>query len=473
MRIVGRMAQSAVWLVFSVLVAFGSTVYFLDRIISDSAVSVYSVVLWSAALINIFLLLLILRLIVNKMPGSLALTGAFAVITELACFLILTGAGLYFRLGTDFAHLWKGGSLALSEAAMVGEDALLTLDGTDALSSAGYIPAAYVRLLHQCYLLLGNREFVAPGVQLALYLIAGVLFYFLVRRVRGSVSAIFVWGGLMLLPEMIRFSVESSPFILVFLGAVLLGWVLHILAGFVRYLMHRSGPDRRPVAWLDLVPAVLCCVWSVYDSLRQGWSFNTGFFAAGSLGFRDTGLWKSGVAIAGQEILFAGMAVSLIFLFVEERWEASLYALMAVLLLILQLLGLDSEGGLGVLLCVVLSLMAGTGVEALLLLGRKDKGRKTPEGSRVSAGAFAPQETRGDAGAGEFHGCGPEEEPAASEKDPEPAVRKEERKTEIFIPGSMEIPKRKPRARLEFDREFDESELKYDIEVLEDEDYDT
>lgn len=465
MRILGRTVQTVIWLIFAVLVVFFSTVYFLDQVISYSAVSVYSIVLWGAVLFNTFLLLLVAHLALGRNPGFLRLGGFSAAAVELACFLVLLGAGLYFRLGETFASLWRESGSVLVQAAMAGEDAALSGAGAESVASGGILFSAYVSLLRQGYLLFGNRELVAPGMQLILFFVTAVLLYFLIRRSWGSITAVFVWGCLMLLPGMLRFSVESDPFVLLLLSAVLAGWILHGFLGWLIARIRGRRLSRGQEAWMDLVPVGLCAAWSVYVSLRQGWTFPDGLPVTDVSALAGTGLWRNSVTVSGQEILLFGLAALLMFLFLEERREVSAYAVMAAVLLLLQLLGLDGGGGCGVLLYAVLSLLAGTGVEALIFSGgaqiaAEETGERRTAGTREKTGRRKKTERMVS------HAPEPEKssEPAAA---PETAPR-----PEIYLPKSMEIPRRKTRARLEFDRDFDESELKYDIEVLEDEDYD-
>lgn len=465
MRILGRTIQTVVWLIFAVLVTFGSTVYFLGHIISYSAVSIYSVLLWGAALCNVFLIFLILRLITEKNPGLFFLAGKPALFLEAACFFILLAAGLYFRLGAEFYGLWTGEDSAVAQAAMVGTEGAGQAEG---LLAGGPVASAYVFLLHKCYQVMGNRGIVAAGMQLFLFLTAGILLYFLIRRAWGRVSAVFVWGCLMLLPDGIRFSMESVPGILPLFGAVLLGWILY---GCALGLAGRGRGRRLSVgqaAWLGLVPVLCCAGWSVYVGLKQA-LLTDGILFPGD----GPALWESSLTVLGRGILLLGLAALLAFWLSGERWAAAACMTAAILLLAVQLLGLDGGNICGVLLCVMLSLLAGVTARALLCPQADGGDGETFRKAALKGGRTDPAREKGRPEQDPGLPAGQQGEKARALTDGAGITGyREAGEMEIYIPSSMEIPRRAPRARQDFDREFDESELVYDIEILEDADFD-
>ncbi|MCD7806465.1 MAG: hypothetical protein LUH19_03880, partial [Lachnospiraceae bacterium] len=92
---------------------------------------------------------------------------------------------------------------------------------------------------------------------------------------------------------------------------------------------------------------------------------------------------------------------------------------------------MQADMGCRAVLCVVMSLLLGITLRGLLMGGSLQAEEQTP-----------PQE---------------DEEAGPSE---------------IFIPKSMEIPARKKKAKIDYDRDFSESEMKFDIEIPEEEEFD-
>ncbi|MCD7751320.1 MAG: hypothetical protein LUI10_06215 [Lachnospiraceae bacterium] len=485
-----------IWLLFTVPVMTGGTIYYFEAVASFTEADLIALFLWICILLMITGFTTLLGRWTDLKPGVLRMGKGASLALEMICCVILTCAGIYFRIGQEFVTFWSR-----QDGNPVVAAALVTLNRT-ADGFQDPVTAAYVWLLNRVFLLVGNLTLAAAGMQLVIFILCCVLLYFLVRHCYGAFPAVICLGGLMLLPQMIRASMYCSPEILLFLVAVLLGWILHLT---LDKRMEKSG-----TVLLDFTVVVLFVMGCVYVD-RSGWSLIS------AETFTDRVL-----AVSGQAAFIPGVLCAVIFLFLKARRTAAVYMLMAVLLIVIQMLGFPDSVGCDAVLGVVMSILLGISLDGLLLKEpASQKGKAAQEAKEsdfevLSEESF-PGEEEAAADEKELKAGsqaelqapeGPVIDDTQSEKVNAAAVPQTAEKTatddtqaaeekvkeepraageitgaevnlnmagstpEIFIPASMEIPKRKKRARIDFDREFSEEEMNFDVEVEDGEEFD-
>ncbi|MCD7862281.1 MAG: hypothetical protein LUG61_01915 [Lachnospiraceae bacterium] len=469
--------KALIWVLFTVPVAAGGTIYYFEAVASGAQADVIALLLWISVMLLVTAFTALLCRWTEQKPGILCLGAGASAALEIICCIILAGAGIYFRIGQEFVTFWSE-----QDGNPVVEAALVTLNRT-VDGQTDLVTSAYVYLLNQLFLLVGNLSLAAAGMQLMLFIVGGVLLYFLVRRCYGAFPAVICLGGLMLLPEMIRASMYCSPEILLFLLAVILGWILHLCLD--------GRLNRLSRALLDLLVLALFTAGCVYVD-RPQWD-----------GLSGEILFDRVLAASGQTALVVGILCAVIFLFLESFQTVAVYMLMAVLLMAVQMLGLVGHVGCMAALGIVMSTLLGISLQGLLFgepSEEEEQAAETveesmPESPVVSAQTAMKQEEKteselaGDDGKSDGQTLVKTEmtlaeESAAAEmvekNIPEAAEKpsKAEEKNadqvrpEIFIPETMETPKRKKRAKIDFDKEFPEEDLNFDLEVKEDEEFD-
>ncbi|MCD8379394.1 MAG: hypothetical protein LUC95_03495, partial [Lachnospiraceae bacterium] len=303
-------------------------------------------------------------------------------------------------------------------------------------------------------------------------------------------------GGLMLLPQMVRASMYCSPEILLFLVTVILGWILHLC---LDKRLEGGG-----AVLLDFCVVVLFIMGCVYVD-RSGWVLVSA----------ET-FFERALAVSGQAAFIPGILCAVIFLFLKVRRTAAVYMLMAVVLIAIQMLGFADSVGCDAALGVVMSILLGISLDGLLLkepalqkvkAGQEEKkpdfevlseesfpgeeeaaGKEVKEVSAEENVADAPQtdgeitensvmnaavlKAESSTAEEKESGTSGEITPAGEITGPAAAQDAADSAPEIYIPASMEIPKRKKRARIDFDREFSEEEMNFDLEVEDDEEFD-
>ncbi|MCD8130693.1 MAG: hypothetical protein LUE16_05355 [Lachnospiraceae bacterium] len=478
MKKMGGVLKALVWLLFTVPVAFGSTIYYFETVSSYAAVDVVALLLWGCVILLLFLLGAFLCRWAEKRPGFFRLGEGAALVLELICCVILVAGGIYLRIGREFVAFWSS-----QDGNPVVEAALVTASGLS-LNQADFLSNAYVYLLNQLFMLVGNLSMAAAGMQLALFSVTCFLLYFLVRRTWGALCAVICLGALMLFPEMIRLSMYCSPETLLLLGVVALGWLLHLC--FDRFL--KRGFEAAP----DFLLLICLLAGCIYYQQTPGIS--------GVL------LSERISAVGGQTALLAGLLSLIFFLFLrKEKRAASVYMVMAVIVLAAQLMGMQEDMGCQAALCVVMTLLLGVLLRDLL--GGEENGEEEEYAEIQWTGTedlSLPEDEPLEEAEAEEKELPAEEESIPEEKlqtlreegmpEEKPQPVKEEgmseeklqpvieesmpekeaasARPEIFIPKSMEIPKRKKRAKIDYDKDFSETEMKFDIEIPDEEEFD-
>ncbi len=140
------------------------------------------------------------------------------------------------------------------ESAAYFEVAKVTQDNASMMIPVQNSVYYYLCLLHGLFLLVGNQWVAGIWLQIVLQVIASVIMYFVVRRMAGVLAAMAALGYLMFVPSTVRTSLTYGPDMLYFLL-----WVLGLLF-VVRYLAA-SLKNREKVSagydalmWISAVP---------------------------------------------------------------------------------------------------------------------------------------------------------------------------------------------------------------------------
>ncbi len=343
MKKLGGILTALIWLLFTVPTVAGGTMYYFEAVASFADADMIALLLWGSVMLLMVGLVTLISRWMKLEPGILRPGEGASRALEIICCIILVGAGIYFRIGQEFIAFWsrQDGRNPVVEAAMV------TLDQT-AYASADPVTNIYIWLLNQLFYLVGNLSMAAAGMQLVLFTVTCALLYFLVRRCYGALTAVICLGGIMLLPEMIRASMYCSPEILLFLIAVILGWVLHLT-------LDKRMAEHSTVL-LDFLLLVLFLVGCVYVNQSE-WVPVTGEIFLERI-----------LEVSRQTILVPGVLCSVIFLFLEKRKPAAaVNMMMAVLLILVQMLGLPDSVGCAAALGIVMSVLLGISLDGLLV----------------------------------------------------------------------------------------------------------
>ncbi len=456
MKKMGGVLQAFVWFIFTVPVVFGSTIYYFETAASYAAADVFVLFLWGCVVLLLFALAALLCRWAAKRPGFFGLGEGAALVLELVCCVILVSGGIYLRIGREFVTFWS-----TQDGNPVVEAAFVTTWGLS-LNQADFLSNAYVYLLNQLFMLVGNLSMAAAGMQLALFAVSCFLLYFLIRRTWGAFCAVVCLGALMLFPEMLQISMYCSPEMLLLLGMVVVGWILHLC--FDRFL------ERGYEAALDLLLLIWLLAGCMYYQRAQ------------TVEMSGTPLSERVFAAGGQTALLTGLLSLMFFLFIKKEKKAvTIYMFMTVIILAVQMMGMQEDMGCQVALCVVMTLLFGLLLRDLLAGEENDKETEYTEIQKMETEDIALSET-------EESVTGEKSQPMREENIPAekilpheemilpekilPAEENSAARPEIFIPKSMEIPKRKKKAKIDYDRDFSEREMKFDIEIPDGEEFD-
>lgn len=141
-----------------------------------------------------------------------------AQIAESFCLVLLLALGLYLRV-RQLGGITEPEGMAYFEAARVAADQTIP----QVVHGITYL---YLQLLHGLLILLGNHVYAALGLQIALQLSGGAVFYLTVRRWSGALAGLVTTAFFMLSPTAISASVCLSPTaIWLFLYGLVLCWV--------------------------------------------------------------------------------------------------------------------------------------------------------------------------------------------------------------------------------------------------------
>ncbi|MCD8380855.1 MAG: hypothetical protein LUC95_11210, partial [Lachnospiraceae bacterium] len=178
-----------VWILFTVPVMTGGTIYYFEAVASFTEADMIALFLWISILLLATGFTALLDRWTDLRPGVLGMGKGASLALEIICCVILAGAGIYFRIGQEFVTFWSR-----QDGNLVVEAALVTLDQT----AGGFhdpVSAVYVWLLNKVFLLAGNLMLAAAGMQLVLFIVGCILLYFMIMRCYYGLSEGVCLGG--------------------------------------------------------------------------------------------------------------------------------------------------------------------------------------------------------------------------------------------------------------------------------------
>lgn len=473
-----------IWIYFSVMTGFGYAFSFFEYIDRNTGFTKYSIliptVIWllMAVLCTIaFGMLQRIRYLTNFKKSEL-------IFLEVSVAALLLAGGWIFRFVEQFHNVWPAGlETEFFEAAFVSQNA-------SAYLNPHLASRIYVAFLHVICLLLGNIYSVGAEIQFLLLLIASGIWYFALRKSFGSIVALFFLAGAMLLPDSIQVSMQCNPVMLTFIfygiAALCIVWyakcktiyskaldiflcfLLGMLTGFVLSLdisgllaaavlfgviLHKHR--RLKAAALRIINVLAGFLISfgiligvqrlIYDmDLDSALLLNSYSRLSFDLPAPDT-VKAFLFSLGNHPIFIASIVVIAVYWLLNKKRIFNWIMFMELALLTVQLLGLDMYMAHDFMIYVGIMVLLGISAKQYLVY-QEEKAAQIDY--TVQTFDFEAE----DAVTVPAHG--------------------EEEKPLIFIPKSMEIPRRVSKPKIDFAMEVAEKDLHFDVPVSEDADYD-
>ena len=517
-----------IWLAFTVAAGFGYAFAFLGYIDSHSRMNAADIVIPTLVWL---LLAAICTFLLRATKGSehvVRFSKYEGIFLECSVLALLIVGGWVFRFVDYFYSIWPGEiDYTYFRHALVSSDAA-------AYMNPHPVSRLYVAFLHMICMFLGNIYEAGAFIQFVLLLAGLVLWYLAIRKSLGVIAALFFVAGAMLLPDSIVASMQCNPMMLLFvLYGVLALWLVKYLhgsaRGFLRYVQVFSlGFVAMMLFFFDIsgILAVLAFVVVMFcrnmrDRRRQCPYKLTVFFgaagliaASGAFLLVQRELYGLSVQTAGsfhcyqglslkmsdiqavQEFVFhlgshpvfiVAIAVISVYWFLDQKGPATWIMLAELFLLAVQLLKLDFYLQHDFLIYMGVILLLGISVQQYLMSADKkaidiavdseteyegEKHLAPKEEGTEGAEAKLKKESEVNARA-----AGAIEEPVVTviEFEEQPAVVVQEKPADkplIFIPKTMEIPKRVSKPKIDFAIAVEESQMHYDYPVGDTEDFD-
>lgn len=492
MKQLSKIPESLIWMVFSVTAGFGYAFSVFDYIGGNAKLSAADVVIPT-------LMWLLLAAVSALCINFVKKTQCFTKFTKFEkyflegsiLFFLLIG-GWLFRFSEPFHGIWP--------ANMDNEFFHYAQVSTQSEIYNNPHPASrlYVGFLHVVFLLLGNIYKAGALTQYVLLLIGVFLWYLAVRKLFGQVTALCFMAGTMLLPDSIIASMQYNPMMLLFSIYGVLMWCVasyfkshgNGVAAFTWELLIGIGIGITillDISGFIFVAVGLCAVWYRYKDETTGCrilhiiysllgtvagivlfhgiqiylykvDFHTveGLYAYGNLmpQMPELTQLKDFIFELGTHPIFIISIVTIVtYWFLKSRAICAWIMAAVLFLLGLKVFGLDIYMQHDFLSYVGLLMLFGITLrEATSIKNEKEQMQEivkvvSTEPSVVTVVHF-------------------EEESAVV------VPEKQEEKPVIFIPKSMEIPKRISKPKVEFTIDVAEENMHYDVKIDDDEDFD-
>jgi len=343
----------------------------------------------------------------------------------------------------------------------------------------------YLQLLHLLFWVFGNIFEAAIWLQIVMQMVAIIFVYFGVRKLAGTLSAVVVLGFSMLSPLGINhalFLSAESLFFLVFsitfytcircingnkgmIGSIVTG----LLVAFACYLdivglvllvfviigslQQKRSNGNVLVCVISVVAGFGLLIW--VDSLMSSKTLGSVLGAWWNLyipGMFDLSFGRTYGYFSVEWLVLLLLVVIGIFscLFLRKRGNLGLWAFSAIVLLGLQAFGMVTDEVTGRMeLYILLAALAGNSIRALFVREAVSVEKVWEDGKLEVQLEAISQETSG----GELE-----------EISIEPRVK--------FIENPLPLPKKHVKKVMDFDKELEAGQEKFDIEVAEDDDFD-
>jgi len=482
-----------IWLTFSVVAGFGYAFSFFEYVSGHAQMSVMDIVIPTLVWMLLAAICTFLLRIAQNTQCFTRFSRAESLFLECSVFALLLIGGWVFRFVEHFNGIWPAEpDNSFFQFAEVSQQAVTYMNPHPA-------SRLYVGFLHIICLFMGNIYEIGAVVQFILLLLAVFIWYLAVRKAFGAITALFFVGGAMLLPDSITASVQCNPMMLLFVmyGLIMLlvvNYAMSMRTGFCMVLVEVVlGMLCMLAVFMDISGFLILAALGIAVRYRKrncvprprisplpAW---VGILAAGGLipmvqariygmSFLESALFmgythmqyelpglkhvKEFVFSLGTHPVFiAAIVVISIYWFLPVK-QAFTWIMLAVLYLFgLQFFHLDMylQHDFAIYMC--LAVLLGISVKQYLAMTDRNE---IPVMEELLI---------------EKHPMEEREEPVVTviHFEEEPAVTVPE-KPLIFIPKSMEIPKRVSKPKVDFALEISADKLHYDYEVDDNSDYD-
>lgn len=505
-----------IWLIFAVITGFGYAFSFFGYLESHMQLSVFNIVIPTFVWLLLAVISTLLLKAAQNVRYEINFSKAESVFLESSVFVLFMIGGWIFRFVDYFHAAWPSETdQTYFMYAMVAKD-------VDLYMNPHPISRIYVAFLHSILRVFGNQYTVGAYAQFILLLIGVLLWYLAIRKVSGKITAQFFVAGAMLLPDSIKASMQCDPMMLLFVFYGIIAWLLIKYVhskeiGFIQYIMlflssmlvilaltfdisgilvvlaylvvlrnkdrreEKAGIRHKGTACVELLGMLtggilFRYVQSVIYDMHFAVSGGFNCFEGLKLFLPDLSDVKEFVFQLGAHPVFiVSIAVISVYWFLINKRATTWIMFALILLFAIQFLGLDYYLKHDFMIYIGIVLLLGIAAGQLL-----EKEMLVMDGSEVLTENLLIQKA---------------EEPVVQviNFDEEPAVTVEEKlipeekapvseeedgntliteKPLIYIPKSMEIPKRISKPKIDFALEVEESKLHYDVAVEENSDFD-
>ena len=469
-----------IWLAFSVVAGFGYAFSVFNYIGENSELSAVDIVIPTVMWLLIAAVSVFFINLAKKTQCFTKFSKFERIFLEGGIILLILIGGWVFRFGQPFHSIWP--------VNMENEFFHYAQVSAQAAVYANPHPASrlYVGFLHTVFLFLGNIYEAGAIIQYLLLLIGVSVWYLAIRKLLGQVTALCFMAGAMLLPDSIIASMQYNPMMLLFtlygvlllfiaghaksqgmnalafiweffagigIGAAILmdisGW-LFVAIGIIA-IGYRYQDEKFAKGFLHVITCLMGIIMS-YVLLGYGHShfYNVDLYT--KYVFRITELIhiKAFVFELGTHPVFMVSIITIVsFWFFKARGICTWIMAGILYLLGLKILELDVYMDHDFLIYAGLLMLLGMTLrEAVAMSNVKKEEVKIREESPVVTVV-----------------CFDEEEAVT-------VPEKQEEKPVIFIPKSMEIPKRISKPKVEFAIEVAEENMHYDVNVDDNADFD-
>ncbi len=502
-----------IWFAFSVVAGFGYAFSFFGYIDSHAQMSYANIVIPTLVWLLLAVICTLLLRAAQNTQCFIHFSRYESLFLECSVFLLLLVGGWVFRFVDYFHAAWPAeADHTYFLYAQVSENATEYMNPHPA-------SRLYVGFLHIICLFLGNSYTAGAYAQFVLLILAVFLWYFAIRKALGKVTALFFVAGAMLLPDSITASMQCNPMMLLFLfygfiafllveyvysnagsflmymHVFLLGFCVMLallfdisgvlaVAAYLVLLLYRDKRDK------ESSPRRFTSFWEVLGLISGGWCFRfvqakiygMGYTDAGSLnGFQGLSLKLPDIEqvkdfvfeLGSHPIFIVAITVISVYWFLDRKAPATWIMLAELFLLAVQFLKLDFYLEHDFLIYIGIILLLGIAAGQYLSFSKEE----VCETADVPADASeaAPDEADADILTGTKADEVAEPVVTVIHFEEEPAVVVPEKPAEkplIFIPKSMEIPKRVSKPKVDFAVEVEEARLHFDYPVEETADFD-
>lgn len=509
-----------IWLAFSVLAGFGYAFSFFECIGGRASLTAADIVMPTLVWLVVAVFCTCLLRIAKKTQCFAHFTKSESLFLEYGVLVLLLIGGWVFRFSAHFQGLWPvNPDNEFFQYAQVSRSAVSYMN-------PHAVSRLYVGFLHILFLFLGNI-FEAGSLAQFVLLMVGVFFWYMaVRKTFGQITALFFTAGAMLLPDSIVASVQYNPMMLLFaiygviawiiacyakgkcsgaaafvcelgigmlLGASVLldvsGWVLVAAGGLALRTHQRNREGKSLVTPVASILGVMFGVkaFSFVQSVLYGMSF------AEADNFYGCVDWKMQMPdihqiqefffeLGSHPVFIVAIVVIVTYWFMNRRLAVTWIMLGVLFFMTLQLLKLDVYLKHDFLIYMGLLVLLGTSVQQFVWGIDKqeetDKKQSPVNGDTTELPNLSfLSDMKVEVSKENSVPFTEDQEPVVTviNFDEQPAVTVEEKqqvRPVIFIPKSMEIPKRISKPKVEFAVEVADEKMHYDLEIEENADFD-